>query len=156
MPHDVPLPGYTVRRPLAGRELLPAVGAGIVLGLAGFYLARLFLERTPMLSAADRARRTRVLTGVDDVPDLYDDELEEIALTRPSDMDEDGEDEYLSRLEQAERTLDVDELHDEDDLVDDDDYEDVGLAERIRDVQARDQREARERADREREARRRR
>ena len=156
MPHDAPPPGYTVRRQLGGRDLLPAIGAGIVVGLAGFYLAKLFMERTPLLSVADRARRVRVLTGVDDDPDQYDDELEEVALTRPGDMDEDAEDAYLSRLEQAERTLDVDEIHDADNPVDDDDYEDVGLAERIRDVQARDAREARERADREREARRRR
>ena len=43
------LEGYVYRRALAGRELIPAVGAGIVMGLAGFYVARLFLERTPLL-----------------------------------------------------------------------------------------------------------
>jgi hypothetical protein len=43
------LEGYVYRRPLTGRELIPALGAGIVSGLAGFYLARLFLERTPLL-----------------------------------------------------------------------------------------------------------
>jgi hypothetical protein len=43
------LEGYVFRRPLSARELLPAIGAGIVTGLAGFYVARLFLERTPLL-----------------------------------------------------------------------------------------------------------
>jgi hypothetical protein len=34
---------------LDARELIPAIGAGIVTGLAAFYVARLFLERTPLL-----------------------------------------------------------------------------------------------------------
>lgn len=43
------LDGYVYRRSLTSRELLPAVGAGIVAGLAGYYVARLFLQRTPLL-----------------------------------------------------------------------------------------------------------
>jgi hypothetical protein len=43
------LDGYVYRRELEGRELLPAIGAGIAAGLAVFYVARLFLERTPLL-----------------------------------------------------------------------------------------------------------
>jgi hypothetical protein len=43
------LEGYVYRRKLSGRELIPAVGAGIVTGLAAYYVARLFLERTPLL-----------------------------------------------------------------------------------------------------------
>jgi hypothetical protein len=43
------LDGYVFRRALSGRELLPAVGAGVVIGLVGFYMTRLFLERTPLL-----------------------------------------------------------------------------------------------------------
>ena len=43
------LEGYVYRRKLTGRELIPAVGAGIVTGFAAFYVARLFLERTPLL-----------------------------------------------------------------------------------------------------------
>jgi hypothetical protein len=43
------LEGYVYRRRLSHRELIPAVGAGIVTGLAAFYVARLFLERTPLL-----------------------------------------------------------------------------------------------------------
>ena len=43
------LDGYVDRRPLDARDLIPAIGAGIVTGLAAFYVARLFLERTPLL-----------------------------------------------------------------------------------------------------------
>ena len=43
------LEGYVYRRPLDGRELLPAVGVGIASGLVAFYVARLFLQRTPLL-----------------------------------------------------------------------------------------------------------
>jgi hypothetical protein len=43
------LDGYVYRRTLDARELIPAIGAGIVTGLAAFYVARLFLERTPLL-----------------------------------------------------------------------------------------------------------
>ena len=43
------LEGYVYRRALSARELVPAIGAGIAAGLAGFYVARLFLERTPLL-----------------------------------------------------------------------------------------------------------
>ena len=51
------------RRPLSGRELLPAVGAGIVTGLAAFYVARLFLERTPLLPE-DRLHHKHHATGM--------------------------------------------------------------------------------------------
>ncbi len=43
------LDGYVFRRALGGRELLPAIGAGVVTGLVAFYVARLFLQRTPLL-----------------------------------------------------------------------------------------------------------
>jgi hypothetical protein len=42
------LEGYVFRRPLDGRDLLPAIGVGVVAGLAAFYVARLFIERTPL------------------------------------------------------------------------------------------------------------
>ena len=45
---------YVYRRPLDARDLIPAIGAGIVTGLAAFYVARLFLERTPLLPEARR------------------------------------------------------------------------------------------------------
>ena len=57
------LEGYVFRRPLSGRELLPAIGAGIVAGLAGFYVARLFLERTPLLPE-DRRQHKHHATGM--------------------------------------------------------------------------------------------
>lgn len=46
---DARLDHYVYRRSLDARELIPAIGAGIVTGLAAFYVARLFLERTPLL-----------------------------------------------------------------------------------------------------------
>ena len=49
------LDGYVYRRPLEARELIPAIGAGIVTGLVAFYVARLFLERTPLLPEDRRA-----------------------------------------------------------------------------------------------------
>ena len=48
------LDGYVYRRKLDARELIPAIGAGIVTGFAAFYVARLFLERTPLLSEERR------------------------------------------------------------------------------------------------------
>jgi hypothetical protein len=49
------LAGYVYRRRLTSRELIPAIGAGIVTGLAAYYVARLFLERTPLLPEDRRA-----------------------------------------------------------------------------------------------------
>ena len=43
------LDGYVYRRALNASELLPAVGVGVAAGLVAFYVARLFLERTPLL-----------------------------------------------------------------------------------------------------------
>jgi hypothetical protein len=56
------LEGYVYRRPVSGRELIPAIGAGILTGLAAFYVARLFLERTPLLPE-DRRMGKRHATG---------------------------------------------------------------------------------------------
>jgi hypothetical protein len=39
---------YYYRRPLAARELLPAVAVGVGVGVAAFYVARLLLQRTPL------------------------------------------------------------------------------------------------------------
>ena len=44
----LPAAEYYYRRPLSVGEMLPAIGAGVVVGLAGFYIARLFLQRTPL------------------------------------------------------------------------------------------------------------
>jgi hypothetical protein len=56
------LEGYVYRRALSGRELIPAIGAGIAMGFAGFYVARLFLERTPLLPE-DRRRSKHHASG---------------------------------------------------------------------------------------------
>ena len=39
---------YYYRRPLTPRELVPALGVGVGVGLVAFYIARLLLERTPL------------------------------------------------------------------------------------------------------------
>lgn len=39
---------YYYRRPLGIVELLPAVGVGLGIGLAAFYVTRVLLERTPL------------------------------------------------------------------------------------------------------------
>ena len=41
-------PKYYYRRPLTARELLPAIGAALAAGVATFYVAKLFIERTPL------------------------------------------------------------------------------------------------------------
>ena len=55
---------YYYRRALSARELLPAVGIAIGVGLLGFYVARILAERTPLLSEVahpqtERRRRRR-------------------------------------------------------------------------------------------------
>jgi hypothetical protein len=39
---------YVYRRHLTERELLPAVGFGAIAGIAGFYIARILLQRTSL------------------------------------------------------------------------------------------------------------
>ena len=51
---------YVYRRRLDTRELIPAIGAGIVTGLAAFYVARLFLQRTPLLPEDRRPGAKRI------------------------------------------------------------------------------------------------
>lgn len=40
--------GYSYRRPLSLRELVPAVGIAVGAGFFAFYITRLLLERTPL------------------------------------------------------------------------------------------------------------
>ena len=61
MSHDAHLPGYTIRRPVEGAALLPAVGVGLAAGLAVFYLTRLLLQRQPVLTPEERERRAAAL-----------------------------------------------------------------------------------------------
>ena len=42
-------PTYTYRRDLTMGELIPAIGAGLAVGAAAFYVATLFLQRTPLI-----------------------------------------------------------------------------------------------------------
>jgi hypothetical protein len=56
------LDGYVFRRPLSGAELLPAIGIGVAAGLTAFYVARLFLQRTPLLPE-DRRRGKHHASG---------------------------------------------------------------------------------------------
>jgi hypothetical protein len=39
---------YVYRRALDARELLPAIGVGVGVGAVAFYIAYLFLQRTPL------------------------------------------------------------------------------------------------------------
>ena len=47
--HTARLEGYVYRRQLSSRELLPAIGVGVAAGFVGYYIAKLFLQRTPLL-----------------------------------------------------------------------------------------------------------
>lgn len=58
LPRSRPLPPeaeYVYRRKLETPELLPAMGVGLGLGLAAFYVARLFLQRTPLDVSGSRS-----------------------------------------------------------------------------------------------------
>ncbi len=63
-PQDDLEPEYYYRRRIPAPELLPAVGAGIGFGLLAFYIARLFLQRTPLVPSAGPPRRFVPAPGV--------------------------------------------------------------------------------------------
>ena len=44
---------YYYRRDLTLREMLPAFGVAVGAGLAAFYVARLFVQRTPLVTMRD-------------------------------------------------------------------------------------------------------
>jgi hypothetical protein len=48
---------YTYRRKLRATDLMPALAVGVSVGIVGFYVARVLLQRTPVFSrsAASRA-----------------------------------------------------------------------------------------------------
>ena len=52
-------PKYYYRRSLTIRELAPAIGAALAAGLATFYVAKLFIERTPLDPRSREARVAR-------------------------------------------------------------------------------------------------
>ena len=47
---------YHYRRHLGAADLMPAIGVGIAVGLAGFYLVQLLIQRTPLVSPDALAR----------------------------------------------------------------------------------------------------
>ena len=47
---------YYYRRQLGAKDLLPAVGVGVAVGLAGFYLVQLLIQRTPLVPSEALAR----------------------------------------------------------------------------------------------------
>ncbi len=51
---------YYYRRSLSAREMLPAIGAGVVAGAAVFYLATLLMQRTRLDADVSRAGRRSV------------------------------------------------------------------------------------------------
>ena len=53
---EIPAASYYYRRPLRLAELAPAIGAGVGVGVAVFYVARLFLQRTPLVREPGIAR----------------------------------------------------------------------------------------------------
>lgn len=66
--------GFTYRRELSGGDLIPAIGAGLAVGAVAFYIATLFLQRTPLVPGAlepvgrlDPKRRAGARTS-DDLP----------------------------------------------------------------------------------------
>lgn len=59
---------YVYRRRLEARELAPALGVGLAVGAAVFYVTYLFLQRTPLdpLTLAARAPAKRPPRGAAD------------------------------------------------------------------------------------------
>ena len=49
----VPATDYQYRRQLTLRDQLPAIGVAVGAGLAAFYVARLLIQRTPLVRARD-------------------------------------------------------------------------------------------------------
>lgn len=61
-PHEPAGAEYFYRRSLTMSELLPAIGVGVAVGVVAFYLSRLVLQRTPLVSRASTTpprRRSR-------------------------------------------------------------------------------------------------
>ena len=47
---------YYYRRQLGAKDLLPAVGVGVAVGLAGFYIVQLLIQRTPLVPQGELTR----------------------------------------------------------------------------------------------------
>jgi hypothetical protein len=42
---------FFYRRRVSGRDLLPAIGLGLAAGILAFYVAQIYLQRTPLVPA---------------------------------------------------------------------------------------------------------
>ena len=51
---------YTYRRDLRPIELIPAIGVGIAVGMAAFYVATLLTQRTPLVPGGKLAPKERL------------------------------------------------------------------------------------------------
>ena len=47
---------YYYRRQPGAKDLLPAAGVGVAVGLAGFYIVQLLIQRTPLVPQGELAR----------------------------------------------------------------------------------------------------
>lgn len=47
---------YYYRRQLGAKDLLPAIGVGVAVGLAGFYVVQLLIQRTPLVPQGELPR----------------------------------------------------------------------------------------------------
>lgn len=57
---------YYYRRPLSFRELLPALGVGVAVGMFAFYVTRVLLQRTPLeVERKPRVRRSTMERSAD-------------------------------------------------------------------------------------------
>lgn len=52
---------FSYRRELEVRDVLPAIGIGITVGLVAFYLTGVFLQRTPLVPGVRPTRKTKAL-----------------------------------------------------------------------------------------------
>jgi hypothetical protein len=51
---------YTYRRDLRPVELIPAIGVGIAIGLAAFYVSTLLVQRTPLVPGGKLSPKERL------------------------------------------------------------------------------------------------
>lgn len=51
---------YTYRRDLRPLELIPAIGVGVAVGAAAFYIATLLAQRTPLVPGGKLAPKERL------------------------------------------------------------------------------------------------
>jgi len=50
---------FYYRRRLSGRDLLPAIGLGVAAGILAFYVAQIYMQRTPLVPAGKRRADVR-------------------------------------------------------------------------------------------------